>query len=87
MTNVVFPADHGIRRAGAAAHPAPALAHHAAEGLGRLSDRIDLEAARAAFEAVLTDGPDIPEGAVPEAAAPAIAAYGDARRRGPGGNR
>ena len=85
MTNVVFLADHGIRRPGVAPHPA--LAHHAAEGLGRLSGRIDIEAARTAFETVLTDGPDIPERAVPEAAALAIAAYEDARRRGPGGNR
>ena len=84
MTNVVFPADHGIRRAGAAPHPAPALARQAAEGLGRLSDHIDLDTARTAFEAVLHDGPDIPEHAVLEATAPAIAAYEDARRRHPG---
>ena len=81
MTNVVFPADHGVRRPGVAPHPAPTLDHRAAEGLGRLSDRIDRSAARTAFEAVLRDGPDIPERVVPEAAAPAIAAYGDARRR------
>ena len=84
MTNVVFLADHGIRRAGAAPHPAPALAHQAAEGLVGLSDRIDLDAARTAFEAVLGDGPDIPERVVLEAAALAIAAYEDARRRRPG---
>ena len=84
MTNVVFPADHGIRRAGAAPHPAPALAHQAAEGLGGLSDRIDLDAARTAFEAILRDGPDIPERVVLAAAASAIAAYEDARRHRPG---
>ena len=84
MTNVVFLADHGVRRPGAAPHPALALAHQAAEGLDRLSDRIDLDAARAAFEAVLRDGPDIPERAVLEAAALAITAYEDARRRRPG---
>ena len=61
MTNVVFLEDHGVRRPGAALHPALALAHQAAEGL---SDRIDCDAARAAFEAVLRDGPDIPERAV-----------------------
>ena len=86
MTNVVFLADHGIRRAEAAPHPAPALAHQAAEGLGGLSDRIDPDAARTAFEAVLRDGPDIPERAVLEAAALAIAACEDARRRRPGRN-
>ena len=85
MTNVVFLADHGIRRAGAAPHPALALAHRTAERLGRLSDRIDCDAARIAFEAVLRDGPDIPERVVLEAAALAIATYDDARRR-PGGN-
>ena len=85
MTNVVFLADHGIRRAGAPPHPALAPAHQAAERVGRLSDRIGCDAARIAFEAVLRNGPDIPERVVPEAAALAIANYDDARRR-PGGN-
>ena len=39
-------------------------AHRAAESLGRLFDRIDRDAARAAFEDVLRDGSDIPECAV-----------------------